>query len=137
MSSRAGDRHVAKTGLQPSYARDNLGLYISISCGSISGQLYVDKIDESNDVLMTVDSECSVTISSLSEGECSPTQPPFINTATSGVNSTSATTDIAIGVIVGGVVAVTLIIALTVIVVIVIAVTISRRRRGKLSFMEE
>ena len=46
-ASRAGDRHVAKTGLQPSYARDNFGLYISISCGSISGQLYVDKIDES------------------------------------------------------------------------------------------
>ena len=33
-------------------------------------------------VLMTVNSECSVVISSLSEGECSPTQPPTTNTST-------------------------------------------------------
>ena len=47
MSTKTGDRHTAKSGLQPSYARDNLGPYISISCGNISGQLYVDKLDES------------------------------------------------------------------------------------------
>ena len=34
-------------------------------------------------VLMTVDSECSVAISSLSEGECSTTQPPTTNPGTS------------------------------------------------------
>ena len=53
-------------------------------------------------VRMGVDSECSVVISSLSEGECSPTQPPKNN-----------------GAIIGGVVAVILIIsvALTVIAV--------------------
>ena len=38
-------------------------------------------------ILMTVDAECSVAISSLSEGECSmmPTQPPDIDTTTSSV----------------------------------------------------
>ena len=47
MPTKVKDCHAAKSGLQPSYARDNFGLYISISCGSISGQLYVEKIDES------------------------------------------------------------------------------------------
>ena len=60
-------------------------------------------------VLMTVDSECSVAISSLSEGECSPTP-----------TDTSAATNLAA--IIGGVVAVILIvsIALTVIAVVFI-----------------
>ena len=40
MPTKVKDCHAAKSGLQPSYARDNFGLYISISCGSISGQLY-------------------------------------------------------------------------------------------------
>ena len=47
MPAKVKDCHAAKSGLQPSYAKDNFGLYISISCGSISGQLYVDKMDES------------------------------------------------------------------------------------------
>ena len=84
-------------------------------------------------VLMTVDSECSVAISSLSEGECSPTQPPTASTATSAVNSTVATPDNTVGAIIGGAVAVVLIIASTVI-VIVIVLTVIGKRRGKLSF---
>ena len=39
-------------------------------------------------VLMTVDSECSVAISSLSEGECSPTQPPDTNPTPSSTTTT-------------------------------------------------
>ena len=58
-------------------------------------------------VLMTVDSECSVAISSLSEGECSPTP-----------TDTSAATNLAA--IIGGVVAVILVVALTVIAVVFI-----------------
>ena len=61
-------------------------------------------------VLMTVDSECSVAISSFNEGECSSTQPPEIDSASESTNSAA---------IIGGVVAVFLIlsVALTVIVV--------------------
>ena len=47
MPTKVKECHAATSGLQPSYAKDNFGLYISISCGSISGQLYVDKMDES------------------------------------------------------------------------------------------
>jgi hypothetical protein len=84
-------------------------------------------------VLMTVDSECSVAISSLSEGECSPTQPPTSSTVTSAVNSTVAASDNTVGAIIGGALAVVLIIASTV-VVIVIVLTVIGKRRGKLSF---
>ena len=55
---------------------------------------------------MTVDSDCSVVISSLGEGDCQPTKPP----------TTESTTDNT-GVIIGGVVAVILIFALTMAVV--------------------
>ena len=91
-------------------------------------------------VLMTVDSKCSVAISSLSEGECSPTQPPPIDTKPP---TTDNTTDTQTGqtstdntaAIIGGVVPVVivLIIAITVI-VIVIVVLVMKNRRGDLSF---
>ena len=58
-------------------------------------------------VLMTVDSECSVAISSLGEAEC---QPPTNDPTT---DSTSTTTDSTAAIIGGSVVAVILIIALT------------------------
>ena len=60
-------------------------------------------------VLMTVDSECSVAISSLNEGECS-------STTTSSSQSPSDT-----AAIIGGVVAVILIIAITVIAIVALA----------------
>ena len=70
-------------------------------------------------VLMTVDAECSVAISSLSEGECSmtTTQPP--ETATTSSTSNTAA-------IIGGAVAVVFIIALT---VVIVALVLRSRRR--------
>ena len=47
-------------------------------------------------ILLRVDSECSVAISSLSEGECSPIQPPPTNVVTDtepAVNTTTATSN--------------------------------------------
>ena len=70
-------------------------------------------------VLMTVDAECSVAISSLSEGECSMT-----TTAQSSTDNTTA--------VIGGVVAVILIIAITIIIAIV-ALIMKSRRHGDLS----
>ena len=95
-------------------------------------------------VLMTVDSECSVAISSLSEGECSPTQPPTTvsptdtkppitdnTTASEGPSSsTDQTSTDNTAAIIGGVVAIVLIIAITVIIVIVVLVM--KNRRGDL-----
>ena len=73
-------------------------------------------------VLMTVDAECSVAISSLSEGECVPetvTQPPDTTasseTTSDGSTSLSSTDNTAA--IIGEVVAVVFIIALTVLIV--------------------
>ena len=68
-------------------------------------------------VLMTVDSECSVAISSLTEGECSS------STTTSSSSDTAA--------IIGGVVAVILIIAITVIIIAIVALVMKSRRSIK------
>ena len=78
-------------------------------------------------VLLTVDSECSVAISSLSEGECSTTPSPTIDPGTS--TSTGQTSDNT-GAIIGGVLAAIVIIALTVIAVIIL---ILKNRRRNLS----
>ena len=84
-------------------------------------------------VLMTVDSECSVAISSLSEGECTPTQPPTTdNTRAPTVNDTgclSAATDNTAAII-GGVVALVLIVAVTIIIVVLVVL---KNCRGNLS----
>ena len=72
-------------------------------------------------VLMTVDSECSVAISSLSEGECSS------STTTSNSQSSSDNT----AAIIGGVVAVLLIIAMSITVIAV--ALILKHCRGNLS----
>ena len=79
---------------------------------------------------MIVDSECSVAISSLSEGECFPIiTDPTINTE--GPSSTDQISDNIVAVI-GGVVAVVLIIAITitVIVMIVHVAVLMNHRRG-------
>ena len=89
-------------------------------------------------VLMTVDSECSVAISSLSEGECSPTQPPTTEPTTSSITTTNTdttpSTDISSSdntvFIVGGVVAVILIIAIVLIVTIIAVVITVKSRHG-------
>ena len=84
-------------------------------------------------VLMTVDSHCSVAISSLREGECSPHSGPtsHVNgpTAAKGSDDEGTTTAI-VG---GGVVAIVivLIIAIT-IAIVVVAFLVLKSRRGEL-----
>ena len=71
-------------------------------------------------VLMTVDSECSVAISSLSEGECL--------TSNSSASSSSDT-----GAIIAGVVVIILIIAITIIIIAAVTLMIVKHRyRGPL-----
>ena len=108
-------------------------------------------------VLMTVDSECSVAISSLSEGECFPTQPPDTDPTPSSTTTTVTPTDPITTVpgipdpsvevtanegstgksssgntvaIIGGVVCVILIIAITIVAIIAL---ILKSRRGEIS----
>ena len=46
MSARSGDKQrVAQSSLKPSFVEDNNGWYISVVCGSLTGQLYVNKLD--------------------------------------------------------------------------------------------
>ena len=74
-------------------------------------------------ILMTVDAECSVAISSLSEGEC-------VHGTTTGTSSTSqSSTDNTAAIIGGLVVAVVLIIALTVLIFGIVALVLKSRRR--------
>ena len=77
-------------------------------------------------VLMTVDAECSVTISSLSEGECSmiTTQPPG---TTASSDTSQSSTDNTAAIIGGVVVAVVLIIALSIFGIV--ALILKSRRR--------
>ena len=109
-------------------------------------------------VLMTVDSECSVAISSITERECSPpnTDPTTSSTMTtmdpttsSNMTTTDSTTNSGTApstdttastissdntaAIIGGVVAVILIIAITVIIIIAIVALVMKNRRGVLS----
>ena len=76
------------------------------------------------EVLMTVDSECSVAISSLSEGECSL---PVTNSTTTTENSNTTTFPSLSTAIIGGIVAVILIISLT---LLAMALIIKKRQRG-------
>ena len=87
-------------------------------------------------VLMTVDSECSVAISSLSEGEClSPTTEATttINDA-SPSSSTSSQGSYDNAAIIGGTVAVVivLIVAITLVIIVVLRL-VSKNRHGDLS----
>ena len=42
MASKGIDTNTSRVALPPpTLARDNLGVYISISCGKVSGQLYI------------------------------------------------------------------------------------------------
>ena len=71
-------------------------------------------------VLMTVDSECSVVIPSLTERECFPT-----------TESTTTATDSTVTIITGGVVAVVFIIVLTVAAVVIAVALIMRKMSVK------
>ena len=46
MALRGGGTQVIRPGLSPSFVKDTLGLYISITCGKISGQLYHDRMSK-------------------------------------------------------------------------------------------
>ena len=72
-------------------------------------------------VLVTVDSECSVAISSLSEGECSPTQPPTTDTSTA---------------IIGGVVAVIVIVSVAITITIIAVTLIVKNRHNNMSIQK-
>ena len=52
MFARSGDKQrVAQSSLKPSFVEDNNGWYISVVCGSLTGQLYVNKLDVSKKAL--------------------------------------------------------------------------------------
>ena len=83
-------------------------------------------------VLMTVDSECSVAITSLGEGECqSPTIEPTTEPISNGTMTTSGSTTDNTAAVVGGVVAVILIITFAAVAVII--TLILKKRCGKVS----
>ena len=44
MASRGSGSQVTKPSLSPSFARDALGLFISVTCGKISGRMYLDRM---------------------------------------------------------------------------------------------
>ena len=75
--------------------------------------------------LMTVDSECSVAISSLSERECSS------STTTSSSQSSSDNT----AAIIGGVVAVVIVLIIAVVIIAIVTLVL-KHRRGSLSLKE-
>ena len=79
-------------------------------------------------VLMTVDSECSVAISSLSEGECSTAPPPTTDLGTS--TSTGKTLSDNTTAIVGGALAVVVIVLVLIIVFMIVAVTMKNHHRN-------
>ena len=92
-------------------------------------------------VLMTVDSECSVAISSLSEGECSPTQPPTtvsptdtkppttdnITASEGSSTATDQTSTDNTAAIIGGVVAIVLIITVGISVTLIVVLVLKSR----------
>ena len=84
-------------------------------------------------VLMTVDSHCSVAISSLSEGECPPliTEPsPLPDTTTPDTGATPETTT---GLVAGAVAAVVVIVLIITVAIVVIVFLVLKSHRGELS----
>ena len=77
-------------------------------------------------VLMTVDPDCSVAISSLSEGECSPKVAEDLGDKNDGENGGGSTP------IIAGVVTVTVVIVITVAIVVIVFLVL-KNRRGELS----
>ena len=87
------------------------------------------------EVLMTVDSKCSVAISSFSEGECTPTQPPIYSTDPTpdiiSTDTSAASESTNSAAIIGGViVAVILIVSVALTVTVIAVVFIMKIRRG-------
>ena len=85
-------------------------------------------------VLMTVDSHCSVAISSLSEGECLPHDPstePRATDSTTKYGSSQGSTDNT-ALIIGGTFAIVLIIVVALTIVAIAAILKNRRAGEKL-----
>ena len=47
MSSMSRDSRVSKSGLKPTYSHDGVWVYINITCGSVAGCLYLNKLNKS------------------------------------------------------------------------------------------
>ena len=45
MAVRGIESRLSRSGLQPSFSKDNFGLFIVVSCGSVSGQFYIEKMN--------------------------------------------------------------------------------------------
>ena len=95
-------------------------------------------------VLMTVDPQCSVAISSLSEEECSTPLPPSTTDSTESPTNASTTdtgtnnpssSDSTIAAITGGVMAVVIILIIVIFVIIIVAMFLKNRRK-KLTLSE-
>ena len=85
-------------------------------------------------VLMTVDSQCSVAISSLSEGECLPHDPstePRATDDTTKYGSSQGSTDNTAGII-GGTFAIVLIIVVALTIIAIAAILMNRQAGEKL-----
>ena len=50
MASKGSASNVTRACLRPSYAKDGHGLYVSVVCGKISGQLYPDRMSKKSQV---------------------------------------------------------------------------------------
>ena len=84
-------------------------------------------------VLMTVDSHCSVAISSLSEGECLPHDPstePRATDDTTKYGSSQGSTDNTAGII-GGTFAIVLIIVVALTIIAIAALILKNRQAGE------
>ena len=83
-------------------------------------------------VLMTVDSECSVAISSLSEGECLSPSTETPTTADSTISSTSSQGSYDNAAIIGGTIAIVIVLIVAIALVITVALVL-KHRHGSLS----
>ena len=45
MAVRGIESRLSRSELQPSFSRDNFGLFIVVSYGSVSGQFYIEKVN--------------------------------------------------------------------------------------------
>ena len=50
MSSMSRDSRVSKSGLKPTYSHDGIGVYLSITCGSVAGCFYLNMLNESKNL---------------------------------------------------------------------------------------
>ena len=83
-------------------------------------------------VLMTVDSDCSVAIESLSEGECFEV-PPITDPTTTSSMATNADSSTNTGIIIGAIVSFVVIVLIIAVMIVIIVALVLKNRRGDLS----